>query len=269
MTNEELATAVQAGRAGYGELWEQVSRFIRQQAFRWFTLYGGLCARAGVEPDDLIQCGFLALQDAVQAFEPERGYTFLAYMKYPLQNRFREACGIRTSKRDPLLSCDSLDRPAGEEGETTLGDLQPCQSAAMDMQAVIEQEYQAQLRNALSAALDTLEPTQRETIRRRFWNRDTIQAIADEAGIPRERVRQTEAAALRNLRRRHCRNLLEPFVEEIRSGYAYHGTGWTAWNSTGASSVERAAEKMDSLLRSLERDKADLCALLHITPEEL
>lgn len=269
MTNEELATAVQAGRAGYGELWEQVSRFVRQQAHKYYTLHAGTCLHAGVEPDDLIQCGFLALRDAVQAFEPERGYTLLAYMKYPLQNRFREACGIRTSKRDPLLSCDSLDRPAGEEGGTALGDLQPDQGAALDMQAVIEREYMRQLREALAAALDNLEERQRDTIRRRFWNRDTIQAIADDAGISRERVRQTEAAALRNLRRGPCRKLLEPFADEIRSGYAYHGTGWTAWNSTGASSVERAAEKMDSLLRSLERDKADLCALLRIPPTEL
>lgn len=134
MTNEELAAAVQAGRAGYGELWEQVSRFVRQQAHKYYTLHAGTCLHAGVEPDDLIQCGFLALRDAVQAFEPERGYTLLAYMKYPLQNRFREACGIRTSKRDPLLSCASLDAPAGEEGVTTLGDLQPSQSAAQAME---------------------------------------------------------------------------------------------------------------------------------------
>ena len=59
-----------------------------------------------------------------------------------------------------------------------------------------------------------------------------------------------------------------PFVEEIRAGYACHGTGWTAWNRTGASSVERAAERLDELTRSLERDKAGLCALLHLSPEE-
>ena len=73
MTNEELAVEVQAGRAGYGGLWEQVRRFIGRQAFRWLTLYSGLCAGAGVELDDLMQCGFLALQDAVKAFDPARG----------------------------------------------------------------------------------------------------------------------------------------------------------------------------------------------------
>lgn len=269
MTNEELALEVQAGRAGYGGLWEQVRRFIGQQAFRWFTLYGDMCRRAGVELDDLMQCGFLALQDAVKAFDPARGYSLLTYLGRHLQKRFREACGIRTSKRDPLNDCDSLDRPVGEEGSASLGDFLPASSAADEMEGVEERLYNQALHNAMAAALDTLEEKQRDTIRRRFWERDTLEAIARDAGVPRERVRQTEAAALRALRRGQCRKLLQPFVEEIRSRYAYRGTGWAAWNSMRASSVERAAERLDELQRSLERDKADLCALLHLPPEEL
>ncbi len=269
MTNEELALEVQAGRAGYGGLWEQVRRFIGQQAFRWFTLYGDMCRRAGVELDDLMQCGFLALQDAVKAFDPARGYSLLTYLGRHLQKRFREACGIRTSKRDPLNNCDSLDRPVGEEGSASLGDFLPDSSAADEMEGVEERLYNQALHNAMAAALDTLEEKQRDTIRRRFWERDTLEAIARDAGVPRAHVRQTEAAALRTLRRGKCRKLLSPFVEEIRSRYAYRGTGWAAWNSMRASSVERAAERLDELQRSLERDKAGLCALLHIPPEEL
>ena len=269
MTNEELALEVQAGRAGYGELWEQVRRFIGRQAFRWLTLYSGLCAGAGVELDDLMQCGFLALQDAVKAFDPARGYSLLTYLGRHLQKRFREACGIRTSKRDPLNNCDSLDRPVGEEGSASLGDFLPASSAADEMEGVEERLYNQALHNAMAAALDTLEEKQRDTIRRRFWERDTLEAIARDAGVPRAHVRQTEAAALRALRRGQCRKLLSPFAEEIRSRYAYRGTGWAAWNSMRASSVERAAERLDELQRSLERDKAGLCALLHIPPEEL
>ena len=269
MTNEELALEVQAGRAGYGGLWEQVRRFIGQQAFRWFTLYGDMCRRAGVELDDLMQCGFLALQDAVKAFDPARGYSLLTYLGRHLQKRFREACGIRTSKRDPLNNCDSLDRPVGEEGSASLGDFLPASSAADEMEGVEERLYNQALHNAMTAALDTLEEKQRDTIRRRFWERDTLEAIARDAGVPRAHVRQTEAAALRTLRRGKCRKLLSPFAEEIRSRYAYRGTGWAAWNSMRASSVERAAERLDDLQRSLERDKAGLCVLLHIPPEEL
>lgn len=208
MTNEEWAIKIQAGRAGYGELWEQARRFIGQQAVRYRALHPELCERAGVELDDLIQCGFLALQDAVQAFDPARGYSLLTYLTRPLRSRFREACGIRTSRRDPLNNCASLNTPVGEEGEGELEELVPNQRAARDMEAVLEREYQAELCRALTQALDTLEAGQRDTIQRRFWERESLEAIARDAGISRERVRQTEAAALRALRRGQCRKLL-------------------------------------------------------------
>lgn len=54
MTNEEWAIEIQAGRAGYGKLWEQVHKFIRQQAHRYFTLHAGTCTHAGVELDVLL-----------------------------------------------------------------------------------------------------------------------------------------------------------------------------------------------------------------------
>lgn len=272
MTNEEWAIEIQAGWEDCTALWEQVHRFIRQQAHRYFTLHAGTCTHAGVELDDLLQCGFMALQDAVRAYRPESGYSLLAYIKYPLLKHFREACGIRTTRRDPLNNCASLDKPVGDEGKATLGDLQPSQSAAQDMEAVLERKYMTELHEAMEKALDTLDTVQRDTIRRRFWNGDTLQAMAKDNGVTPEVIRQREAKALRRLRRGPCVKLLKPFVDEIRDGYAWRGTGWGAWKSTGVSSVEKAVEKTDELIRQLseqrERDKARFCALLHITPEE-
>lgn len=200
------------------------------------------------------------------------GTRLLTYMKYPLLSHFREVCGIRTARRDPLNNCASLDKPVGDEGDTTLGDLQPSQSAAQDMEAALEWEYTRELHEAIGKALDTLDEPQRETIRRRYWNRETLQAVAKDIGITPERVRQRESAALRRLRSGPCVKLLKPFVDEIRAGYAWRGTSWGAWNSTGVSSVEKAAEKTEALMRRIseqqEREKAHFCALLHITPEE-
>lgn len=272
MTNEEWAIEIQEGREDYTALWEQVRRFVCQQANRYFAMYCGSCTRAGVELDDLIQCGFMALRDAVRAYRPENGYSLLAYMKYPLLNHFRAACGVRTARRDPLNNCASLDKPVGDEGETTLGDLQPSQSAAQDMEAALEREYMAELHEAIETALNTLDAEQSETIRRRFWDGNTLQDAAKRIGVPPEIIRQREAKALRRLRRGPCVKLLKPFVDEHRDECAWIGTGWGSWNSTGASSVERAAEKTDELIRRIgeqrERDKGHLCALFRITPEE-
>lgn len=186
MTNEEWAIEIQAGWEDYTALWEQVHRFIRQQAHRYFTLHAGTCAHAGVELDDLLQCGFMALQDAVRAYRPESGYSLLSYIKYPLLKHFRAACGIRTTRRDPLNNCASLDKPVGDEGEATLGDLQPSQSAAQDMEAVLERKYMTELHEAIETALDTLDTVQRDTLRRRFWNGDTLQAMAKDTGVTPE-----------------------------------------------------------------------------------
>lgn len=77
---------------------------------------------------------------------------------------------------------------------------------------------------------------------------------------------------MRALRRGPCVKLLRPFIDEMRAGYAWRGTGLTAYRESGASSVERAAEKTDELMKhnreQQERDKAELCALLGVTLEE-
>lgn len=250
MTNEELAMEIRAGRAGYGQLWEQAYKFIRQRARRFFVLYGGTCDRAGVELDDLLQCGFLALQDAVEAYKPESGYSLLSFITYPLQNRFREVCGIRTSRRDPLNNCDSLDREVigdGADSEITLGELQEDAQAAAMMEDVIEQSYQSELRDVLETAIATLPTEQRDTLRRRYYDDLTQDGVAAVLGMTREQVRQTEQKALRGMRKPSVARSLQSFHDEIISDYAWHGTGWGAWNSTGASSVERATEKAEGV----------------------
>ncbi len=91
MTNEELTAEIKAGRTGYGELWEQVQAFVRQQAARYMYQNAGLCTGAGVEFDDLLQAGFLALHDAVKGFEPEAGMAFVGYLAFHLKRYFRDA----------------------------------------------------------------------------------------------------------------------------------------------------------------------------------
>ncbi len=246
MTNEELAIEIQNGRAGYGQLWEQTHRFIRKQAYRFFTFHGGTCEQAGVELDDLIQCGFLALQDGVQAYSPESGYKLLSFVTRPLKTRFREVCGIRTSRRDPLNCCDSLDREVagdGADGDITLGELQEDKQSAAMMEDIIERAYQGELHTAIDQALSTLSEDQRDILHRRYWNRQTLDSIAAERGEQREQVRQNEQKAMRLLRKPAIVRLLDSFHDEMIITHAWRGTGWGAWNSAGASSVERAVEK--------------------------
>ena len=273
MTNEELAAEIKAGRAGYGELWGRVRDLVRMKAYQYRTLHAGLCEKAGVEEDDLIQCGFMALRDAVEAFPPESGCKLTTYLRYPLLTHFRAACGIRSSKQDPFLQAARLDKPVnGEPDAATLGEMTEDHAAGDELERVEDGIFRQQLHAAIEKALDTLEPAQRDTIRRRYYSGDTLAGIAADYGTTPERVRQVESRGLRALRRPACVKLLRPFIEEMRSCYAWAGTGWASFRHAGASSVERAAEKTEALLRRIqeqrERGRADLCALLSITHEE-
>lgn len=49
--------------------------------------------------------------------------------------------------------------------------------------------------------------------------------------------------------------MLRLFIDELRSGYAWQGTGWTAFLNHGGSSVERAAEKTEDLIQRLNTER--------------
>ena len=78
MTNEELATAIQEGREDlYPALWDQVKAFVAQQAWNRYCATGGY---GGVEVEDLIQSGFLALVESVGYYNPATECSFLTIL---------------------------------------------------------------------------------------------------------------------------------------------------------------------------------------------
>ena len=171
MTNEELAARIQAGdRDKLLELWTQIERFAHGRAIRWERALGG---RAGVTVEDLMQAAFLALLNALERWEPERGVTFLTLFGICLKGAFSVACGVRTPKmgKDPLHSAVSLDMPADpsvQNGET-LGDLQPDPAAETEIEVVDERDRLERLHEALERALETLPPDGAEAARDRLY----------------------------------------------------------------------------------------------------
>lgn len=272
MTNEEMAVEIKAGRMGYGELWAGVQRFVRQQAAIFFYRCEGRCLHCGVELEDLMQCGFLALCDAVEAFDPARGYKLLAWIKYPLKCRFYEACNLRTTRRDPLNECTSLDTPLDDETDDTIGDTVPDEHAACEFTSAEDRLFNDQLHNALETSMHDLSERQSDVLRRRYYQADTLDVIAADMGVSRETVRKDENNALRRIRMSKYIHTLRPFIDELRSVYAWRGTGFQSWRDNHTSSVERAAEKSEALMQQIQeqrkRDKISICATLHISTEE-
>jgi RNA polymerase primary sigma factor len=94
----------------------------------------------------------------------------------------------------------SLDTPVGDDGETSLGELIEDDDS---VSAADVAEHHALL-DELDGLLATLPPREATIISLRFGLRDgrqhTLQEVADQIGLTRERVRQLEKHALAKLR---------------------------------------------------------------------
>ena len=115
---------------------------------------------------------------------------------------------LKTISRDPV----SLETPVGRDGESALGDLIEDRWVGSPVDSVIE----ANVRDETANILKTLSPKEEKVIRLRFGigceREHTLEEIGQEFDVTRERIRQIEAKALRQLRSperaRHLRALL-------------------------------------------------------------
>lgn len=166
MTNEELAARIQQGETELlSELWSQTGKIVRWKAQRRAQALNGF---GGVDAEDLYQCGYFALLNAVEDFDPACGHTFLTHLDRPLRTAFAAAAGYRTErrKRDPLQRFVSLDTPAGEDEDGgTLGDFQTDPNAE---RAFCEAE-ERELREKVRRAVGELPEEQRSAIFTRYW----------------------------------------------------------------------------------------------------
>ena len=251
MTHEELAQKIKAGdKEQLGPLWEGTKRLLFSLAAKEMRS-DAMRARAqaaGLEPCDIEQELFFALVAAVKAYDPARGYRFTSYLKYAVKNRLQSALGLRTEKQkyDPLCHADSLDRQIGQEdGETSLSDIVADPQGETGFLNVEDAVFVRQLHEALETALNDIEPPQKRVIVGRYFQGQTLKALAESEGCSLDWIRQREAKALVRMRWRHGRRL-RPYLDEMVEAWAYRGTGLGAFRHKGASSVERAAEKIDT-----------------------
>lgn len=225
MTNEQLTLAIQSGEDRYPELWEGVQRFVIKQAFTYSRYF----PETVIEMDDLIQAGYLALVDAVEAFNPKAGTKLLTLLGFYLRKVWREMYGLR-GRQEVLDDALSLDEPINEEGETTRLDLLPDERAELAFENAEADVFRSQLRAVLDRALDAA--PHGDIMRRRYFNRERLKDIAASLGVSTSCVNQYESAC-----RRYLRN--SRFTKELRSFDFYHGTGLQAWKQTGESIQEK------------------------------
>lgn len=103
---------------------------------------------------------------------------------------------LKAISRDPV----SLDLPVGRDGESVLGDLLENRWIGSLTDAVFE----SNVREETADVLKTLSPSEEKVVRMRFGigfaREHTLEEIAQEFGLTRERIRQIEAKVLQRLR---------------------------------------------------------------------
>ena len=124
-----------------------------------------------------------------------------------MEMEIEEVDSLMRMIREPV----SLDKPVGEDGETTIGDFIPNENAEVAGDRMIGQELHGRTRKALA----TLTPREEEVLRLRFGIDEhetrSLESIGKDFGLTRERIRQIEIRALAKLRHNRRRHYLEDF----------------------------------------------------------
>jgi len=115
---------------------------------------------------------------------------------------------LRAISRDPV----SLDLPVGRDGESVLGDLLEDHAASRMLTPMLNHDIRAEA----AGVLKTLSENEEKVLRMRFgigYEREhTLQEIARDFGLTRERIRQIELKGLQKLRSPQNTQRLRPLV---------------------------------------------------------
>ena len=246
MSNEELAVSIQNGQAELlPVLWEQVERFADAKAKDYFYLHPSICAAAGVTVEDLQQEAYFGFLEAIRYYDSAKGYGFLSFMKFPLQNAFNQLCGMRTEKqrRAALNNARSIYEPIGDE-DLCLMDMLEDEEATEKFEAVHQKAYIRQLRDDLELCLATLPEVQRGIIKDRFYEGLSAEKTGERFGLTAAQCSTQEAGGLRKMRNGKNAARLKAYREDIISHH-FNYSGFGFWNRTGMSSTECAVLKRE------------------------
>lgn len=130
--NEELAARAKAGnKEAFALLWAQNRRHIYYLAVKYRSI---IEQNAFVDLDDFMQCGYLALVEAVNAFDPEKGFALTSYINFKYKQQVYAMFGnVREGDKrifpQPCSSLNAIIENDKDGSGTEAGDLIEGESA--------------------------------------------------------------------------------------------------------------------------------------------
>ena len=208
-----------------------------------------------LEFEDLYNCGFIALCDALQHCSSEKYSKFSQYYLFYLtgaiyrENRLSTGGHYKDGRRrfDPIITDGtiSLDAPNDESKEKPeplynfLSNEQIVSPSIDTVEQAMESIYIEQLHAVMEDLISTLPEDQQFLIRQKYYIGADGAQIAEKLRIDRSRIYPMEDKALITLRKRGQAVGLEKFLNDEINYYA--GTGITRFKESGSSSTERHA----------------------------
>lgn len=212
MENEQLVTLIQSGhRDLLPVLWEQTERLIKMLIIRYAK---NRVLPNSIDIDDLLQCGYFALLQAVRAFKSDSGYKFTTYLNYSVKNAIDEETGSDKKHFKEISYNKTVSDKDGDNVE--LLDLMEDSTAEYD---VIEPVELTDTQRTVIEALERLPSAQREVISKHYLKGLTLNQISAERHCTIENIRQYIQQGFKTLRKdRALRNL---YFDTVGSSYIH------------------------------------------------
>ena len=191
-TNEELVLKIQAGEREYLEvLWEQIKGLIYRRA-QWYNFI--LERYHFVDVDDFVQCGYFAMLDGVERFDPSKNMKFSSYIFFWYKSEiYRAVVGKRVNKLPPTTT--SLNTAIDDESiQTELINLIP--DFSMELEKRIEDK---ELREAVRKAVNKLEEVEARVIHLAYFQDLSIAEISSKLHLHEVDVALHKRRAIRKL----------------------------------------------------------------------
>ena len=144
MTNEELALLIQAGHTEhYGELWERCRKLLFYILARYQKR---LELPNYISGEDLEQCMYAALREAVKAYDSGKGYQFTTYLHFHVMRAVRAQ--LPDSRIKEISGNESV-KDDDSEG-AALFDFIADDTAAVSFQSIEQREMRLIVRRAVA-----------------------------------------------------------------------------------------------------------------------
>lgn len=202
LSNEELCALAKNGDAdALEQLVKQNLPYIKKRAKEIWGSKAALNRSYGIERDDLVQEGSIALCGCVERFDPVRGFKFLTYAAQAIQNAMYDCFRAqRTSYEKRYVDrADSMDEIVRDVW-TSRHNLIPDPTRKTPEQVYLSKER----REEIYSALDAISDREKHYLRYRFGFEDDVEhpliETAKHFHLSESRAKKTERSALNNVR---------------------------------------------------------------------